>query len=85
MLPQIALGHTQGEILATAKFENEILNLNDIMVPPLMSSTMSSKDVLDKKNENNDSKNQTNNSGAGRPEKDENEKSDKTIANNESK
>ena len=88
--PQIALGHTQSEIIATAIFENEILNLNDIMVPPLMSSTMSSKDVLDKKESTSDSKNkdnQNNNSdekSAGRPEKDDNEKSDKTIQNKES-
>lgn len=58
--PQIALGHTQSEIIATAIFENEILNLNDIMVPPLMSSTMSSKDVLDKKESTSDSKNKDN-------------------------
>lgn len=84
MLPQIALGHTQGEIIATAKFENEVLGLNDIMVPPLMSSTMSSKDVLDKNNSSSGSKNQDNNEGAGRPSKDDSEKSDKTIQNNES-
>ena len=58
--PQIALGHTQSEIIATAIFENEILKLNDIMVPPLMSSTMSSKDVLDKKESSSDSKNKDN-------------------------
>lgn len=84
MLPQIALGHTQGEIIATAKFENEILGLNDIMVPPLMSSTMSSKDVLDKNNSSSNSKNQTSNEGAGRPEKEDSEKSEKTIQNKES-
>ena len=84
MLPQIALGHTQGAIIATAKFENEILGLNDIMVPPLMSSTMSSKDILDKNNSSSNSKNQTSNEGAGRPEKEDSEKSEKTIQNKES-
>lgn len=54
------------------------------MVPPLMSSTMSSKDVLDKNNSSSKDKNQSNNEGAGRPKKDDSEKSDKTIQNNES-
>jgi hypothetical protein len=40
MLPQIALGHSQSSILNTAYFENEILHLSEIMIPPLMSSTM---------------------------------------------
>lgn len=46
MLPQIALGHSQSFILNTAHFENEVLKLTEIMIPPLMSSTMSSEDVL---------------------------------------
>jgi hypothetical protein len=45
---QIALGHSQSFILNTATFENEVLNLTEIMIPPLMSSTMSSADVLGK-------------------------------------
>lgn len=84
MLPQIALGHTQGEIIGNAIFENEILGLNDIMIPPLMSSTMSSKDILDKNESSNQAKNQDSNEGAGRPEKEDNEKSEKTIQNKES-
>jgi hypothetical protein len=46
MLPQIALGHSQSFILNSCKFENEVLKLHEIMIPPLMSSTMSSEDVL---------------------------------------
>lgn len=46
MLPQIALGHSQSSIINTAYFENEILKLHEIMIPPLMSSTMSSEQVL---------------------------------------
>ena len=42
MLPQIALGHSQSFILNTAHFENEVLHLSEIMIPPLMSSTLSS-------------------------------------------
>jgi hypothetical protein len=53
MLPQIALGHSQSAIINTAFFENQILKLSEIMIPPLMSSTMSSEDVLGKNNETN--------------------------------
>jgi len=49
MLPQIALGHSQSSIINTAYFENEVLNLTEIMIPPLMSSTLSSSDILGKK------------------------------------
>lgn len=70
LLPQIALGHSQTSILNSAKFENKILKLTEIMIPPLMSSTMSSEDVLNKDS----------NEG-GRPEKNDDQKSDKTIAN----
>jgi len=40
MLPQIALGQSQSAILATAYFENDILDLVNVFIPPLMSSTM---------------------------------------------
>ena len=90
MLPQIALGHSQSFILNIAHFENEILHLSEIMIPPLMSSTLSSEDILGNKNKTDGSKTQ-NTSGqgdsensAGRPEKPDDQKSDKTIANKES-
>ena len=72
MLPMIALGHSQGSILATVSFENNVLKLPEMMIPPLMSSTMSSEDVLSKKSE------------GGRPEKENDKKSEKTIQNRES-
>ena len=88
MLPQIALGHSQSAILNTAVFENEVLHLTQIMIPPLMSSTLSSEDVLDIKSQDNTSKNQNitegTTSAGGRPEKSDDEKSDKTLANEES-
>lgn len=95
MLPQIALGHSQSFILNTAHFENEVLHLSEIMIPPLMSSTLSGEDILGKSNQSGQSKSQ-NNSGsstkssgtseksAGRPEKADGEKSEKTIKNKES-
>ena len=88
MLPQIALGQSQSFIINSCKFENEVLKLHEIMIPPLMSSTMSSEDVLGRMGNSNTNKTQKAIDGeeksAGRPEKDDSEKSDKTIANKES-
>lgn len=83
MLPQVALGQSQSFILNSAYFENEILNLSEIMIPPLMSSTMSSEDILALKDSSSKRKNQDNKE-AGRPEKENDQKSDKTIQNLES-
>ncbi len=74
MLPQIALGQSQSAVLATAYFENDVLDLVNVFIPPLMSSTMNAE-VL---NRNKDS------DGAGRPEKSDDEKSEKTIQNRQS-
>ena len=84
MLPQIALGHSQSEILAMLTFENKVLNLAEIMVPPMMSSVMSGKNN-EKKSDNSGQNNpvETEEKKAGRKEKPDNEKSDKTLANRE--
>ena len=80
MLPQIALGHSQSAIINTAYFENDILELSSIMIPPLMSSTLNGEDILGaKKSSNLGEEKQT-----GRPEKPDDQKSDKTIQNKES-
>lgn len=83
MLPQIALGHSQSFILNSCYFENEILKLYEIMIPPLMSSTMNSDTILGKNGQGSSSNSQvsTEEKKNGRPEKPETEKSDKTIAN----
>lgn len=85
LLSQIALGHSQSSILATITFENEVLHLSDIMIPPRMSSTMgnnSGKTV--QTNQNNSQNNQTGEEkSVGRPEKSDEQKSDKTIQNRE--
>lgn len=44
LLPQVALGQSQSSIMMMAKFENEILSLNDFFVPPQSSATMSGND-----------------------------------------
>ena len=87
LLPQIALGHSQSSILNGIYFENEVLHLSELMLPPLMSSTLNAEDVLGKKGQSNTAASQSNKetSGqAGRPEKPDDQKSDKTIANRES-
>jgi len=63
-----------------AYFENEILDLPRLMIPPLMSSTMNGEDVLGTKGKSNQSKSQNTSEGqAGRPEKPDDQKSEKTI------
>ena len=91
MLPQIALGQSQSFILNTAHFENEVLHLSEVMIPPLMSSTLNGEDILGKKDSSNSSNSQNNTDkvsaetkSAGRPEKPDDQKSEKTIANRES-
>ena len=94
MLPQIALGHSQSSILNTAYFENEVLHLSEIMIPPLMSSTMNMQDLKGNSGEASNKKTQNNTGGqtkapgsekaAGRPEKPDDQKSTKTIQNKES-
>ena len=79
MLPQIALGQTQSSILATAYFENEILKLSEIMQPLQSSNTQS---AADKSNANQQPKGEE--KKAGRKEKPDDEKSEKTIQNKES-
>lgn len=75
MLPQVALGKTQSSILATAKFENEILKLSEIFVPLQSSNTMSGKSAAAPKADE---------KKVGREEKPDDEKSEKTIRNLES-
>lgn len=100
MLPQIAMGHSQSSIIHTAFFENKVLKLSEIMIPPLMSSTLNADSILGTNNQNNNSKTQKTSEetkstasttkamktsdGAGRPEKADSEKSEKTIQNKES-
>ena len=84
MLPQIALGQTQSSILANAYFENEVLNLIELFIPP-MSSNVINADILNRNsNKGADSTNTNNKDTGGRPEKPDDEKSTKTLQNKES-
>ena len=78
LLPQIALGHSQSEILASLYFENNYLHLEEIMIPPLTSNVMNA-DILNRNKDGKDTE-----STGGRPEKPDSEKSDKTIQNKDS-
>lgn len=79
MLPQIALGQSQSSILANAYFENDILDLINVFIPPMSSNVMNS-DALAAIT----GKNKTDNNEGGRPEKPDDQKSTKTILNKES-
>lgn len=70
LLPQVALGQAQSSVIATAYFENDLMDLDELFVPPQMSSTMSGKEG-----------NAGTGNGAGRPALPDEEKTEKTIKN----
>lgn len=90
VLPQVALGQTQSSVIANGYFENKVMHLDELFIPPQMSSTMSNKAPMQngKGSSGNASANSGANAskggGAGRPEKPDSEKSEKTIKNKES-
>ena len=91
MLPQIALGLSQSQILATAFFENDLLNLVTVFVPPLTSNTMNADALAQQQTGRRrtgltmlDGNESSGGNGAGRPEKSDDEKSTKTLQNIES-
>ena len=91
MLGQIALGQSQSAILADAYFENEVLDLVNVLIPPLMSSTMNI-DVLDRKAGQRENVTKTTaemeaageETKRGRKELEDDQKTEKTIQNKES-
>lgn len=88
LLAQIALGQSQSSILANAYFENDVLDLVNVFIPPMMSSTMNS-DVLNRvnqQNKTNGGNGGSNNEGSGRPtnESKGEDVTEKTIQNKES-
>lgn len=80
LLPQVALGQSQSTVMATAYFENELLHLEDLFIPPQMSSTMSGKET----SKSGSSTSEAPTAEGGRPELPDDEKSEKTIQNKES-
>lgn len=77
MLPMVSLGYSQSAILSSVYFENEILNLSKLFIPPASSSTMNADSLKELTSDNKEQ--------AGRPEKPNDEKAEKTILNEESK
>ena len=86
LLPAVALGIPQTVVIANAIFENQMLKLDEVFIPPQMSSTMSA-DQEKEAEENQDDKQS---SAAdviepadkgGRPELKTEEKSEKTVRN----
>ena len=82
ILPQLALGQSQSSILANAFFENDILDLVNVFIPPLMSSTLN-ENILNRVNGGGKA-NPAEDKKAGRKELDNDQKSEKTIQNKES-
>jgi hypothetical protein len=80
-LPQIALGQSQSSILANAYFENDVLDLVNVFIPPLMSSTMN-ENILNRVKGRTPAGESSD--GAGRKELADDQKSEKTIKNLES-
>lgn len=78
LLPQVALGQSQSSIIATAYFENELMDLNSLFVPTQLSSTISAKETESE----GISANAPSDEG-GRPELPDSDKADKTIQNEE--
>ncbi len=87
-LPQIALGQSQSSILANAYFENDVLDLVNVFIPPLMSSTMNENILNRVKGKaaggGSSSPDGSSSDGAGRKELADDQKSEKTIKNLES-
>lgn len=87
-LPMIALGHTQKEVTSMVKLEQQMMHLDDWMLPPFSSNTMSSDTWSDIKAIQGQRENQgklgtadTSTQGSGRPTLPGDQKTDKTIAN----
>lgn len=86
LLPLIALGQSQSSILANAYFETQVLDLTSLFIPPLSSNTMNSDALKTAKggDKKSDPSKSEGDSKPGRKEKEDGEKSEKTIANRES-
>ena len=79
LLPQVALGQPQSIVMATAYFENDMLHLDEVFVPPMSSNTISNSG-----NKVNDDTEASGGAAGGRPEKPDEQKTEKTIQNRES-
>ena len=84
LLPQVALGRSQLSVFASAIFENKIMNLTELFIPPQMSSTVANNGGQSQSDNKTVKKIDTEEKSAGRPELPDDEKSEKTMQNIES-
>ena len=77
-LPAIATGQRQSDIMSSLVFENDILDLVSMMKPPASSNTISSSSSNGSSKKTNDETKEV-----GRPQKSDDEVSEKTIKNKE--
>ena len=77
-LPAIATGQRQSDIMSSLVFENDILDLVSMMKPPASSNTISSSSSSGSSKKTNDKTKEV-----GRPQKSDDEVSEKTIKNKE--
>ncbi len=84
LLPQVALGLSQSSVISTAILENEILKLDEVFIPPQMSSTMSPYAGSGSTSKEPKDTNGDGDTSVGRPSLGDDEKSEKTIQNIES-
>lgn len=87
LLPQVALGQFQTSVISTAVFENNLLNLDELFVAPQMSSTMSGNQSSNGSSGGSSAtaKAASDSDNMGRPELEDDQKSDKTLANEAAK
>ena len=92
LLTQVALGMPQTVVMSAAMFENQMLKLDEVFIPPQMSSTMSGNDSEGEDNNKDSKTTQSGDTGnvqphdeGGRPEVDTVEKSETTIETEESR
>lgn len=85
LLPQVALGRSQLSVFASAVFENKIMNLTELFVPPQMSSTVSGGGSNGGSGSSGGGVTiKTEEKSAGRPALPDDQKSEKTLQNIES-
>ena len=92
LLTQVALGMPQTVVMSAAMFENQMLKLDEVFIPPQMSSTMSGNDSEGEDNNKDSDTTQSGDTGnvqphdeGGRPEVDTVEKSETTVETEESR
>lgn len=69
VLPQVALGQSQSSVLSTAYFENDILDLVNVFIPPMSSNTMSADALVSLKDKENSKSQNASGGETGRPTK----------------